>query len=128
VTTRYTAGGAGIVFINYEWSYISFEGLGDGAQSIDVGGFNYGAKLEFGGNSVRGILDRDGSASDFYDVPNPTFDAVPYEQSHTKRDLHAAFFETGSDRLSPDDRYELRKYVDRATARFASRPRTLPPL
>jgi hypothetical protein len=121
VWTRYSSGGVGLLFVGYQRSYISFfGGLGDGAKSIDVSGWNYGAHLELGGSVTTGPLEPDGGSgpSDFYDEADPDVEVVPYEVSDTKSDLHMAFFETGKWHLPPGDRTELRKYVDRAAARF----------
>jgi hypothetical protein len=120
VWTRYSTVGAGLVFVGYQRSYISFIGMGSDAQSINVGGWSYGAHLELGGSVTSGKLGPDGGSgpSDFYDEAAPDVDVVPYETSDTRKDLHMAFFATGSWVLPPADRTDLRKYVDRATARF----------
>jgi hypothetical protein len=120
VWTRYSSLGAGLVFVGYQKSYISFIGMGSDAQSIDVGGWNYGAHLDLGGSVTSGKLSPDGGSgpSDFYEEAEPDVDVVPYETTDTRKDLHIALFATGKWVLPPADRTELRKYVDRATARF----------
>ncbi len=57
-----------------------------------------------------------------YDVTDPGYGSSPHDTADTRQDLFMAFFPTGSAVLSPDDRYELRKYVDRATSRFVAGP------
>jgi hypothetical protein len=118
--TRYSTLGAGLVFVGYQRSYISFIGKGSDAQSINVSGWNYGAHLDLGGSVTSGKLRPDGGSgpSDYYDEDDPDVEVVPYESKDTKSDLFMAFFETGKWNLPPKDRTDLRKYVDQAAARF----------
>jgi hypothetical protein len=114
--------GAGLAWIGYQKSWLSFHGdnMGDGAKRLDVSGWSVGAQLKLGASVVSGPLrpDRGSGPSDVYQEADPDVDVAAYETSDTRADLHMAFFDTGSARLSPGDRTELRKYVDRATARF----------
>ena len=118
--TNYSTYGAGLVFVGYQRSQISFVGMGPDAQGINVSGWNTGAHLELGSNSTSGKLGPDGTSgpSDIYDEADPDTEIVPYEVSDANKELHMAFFATGSWVLLPSDRTDLRKYVDRATARF----------
>ena len=124
VLARYSTFGAGLVFVGYQRSYITLYGLGSDAESLDVSGWNYGAHLDAGGTVTSGKLRPDGGSgpSDVYDVTDPGYGSSPHDVADTRQDLFMAFFPTGSAVLSPDDRYELRKYVDRATSRFVAGP------
>lgn len=122
VLTRYTSLGVGLVFVGYERSYISFLGMGSGAESIDVGGFNYGAKLELGGAVTAGKLSMSGGAKGMDDYSVPTLKDNPHQKRDEKSHFHSANFDTGSALLSPSRRTELRKFVNGSAARFRNAP------
>ena len=123
VLTRYTSASIGLVFVGYERAYITFLGMGSGAESIDVGGFNYGAKLELGGSVTAGKLSMSGGARGMDDYTVPTLKDNPYEKRDEKSYAHSAYFETESALLSPSRRTDLRKYVNASAARFQGAPR-----
>jgi len=120
--TRYTSLSIGLVFVGYERAYISFLGMGSDARSIDVGGANYGAKLELGGSVTAGKLSMSGGAQGMDDYRVPAIKDNPHETRDEKSYFHSAYFDTGSALLSPDGRYELRKFVNGSAARFQAAP------
>ncbi len=111
------------MFFDYEKSYLSFPGMGVGAKDIDVSGWNVGAELKLGGDSISFSLGADGSGppSDEYEIHGDYAETSSDTQS-SRGDLYMAFFETGKYVLPPKDRTELRKFVDAATARFRQSP------
>lgn len=122
VLTRYTSLSVGLLFVGYEKAYISFLGMGSDATSIDVGGANYGAKLELGGSVTAGRLSMSGGAKGMDDYTVPTVKDNPYQKSDDKSYRHSAYFDTGSALLSPSRRTELRKSVNASAARFRAGP------
>ncbi|HEX6938861.1 MAG TPA: DUF4157 domain-containing protein [Longimicrobiales bacterium] len=96
---RYTSVGLNM-FIGYEKAYISFIGLGSGAQSIDVGGWNTGT-VGVGGAVVAGKLSLDGPPPPRY-VPIKGSDrtTIPYERTERGEDVYTVLFATQSDVLS----------------------------
>ena len=121
--TRYTSFSVGVVFLGYEKAYISFLGMGPDAVSIDVGGFNYGAKLELGGAVTAGKLSMSGGAKGMDDYTVPTLKDNPYQTRDEASHFHSAFFDTERALLSPSRRTELRKFVNASAARFRDAPR-----
>jgi hypothetical protein len=121
VLTRYSSLSVGLGPVGYEKAYLTFLGMGSGADGIDVGGANYGAKIGLGGSVTSGKLTMPGGAvgMDMYDVPKPD---TPYETRDVEEHLHHAYFETGSALLSPSRRTELRNYVNASTVRFGHAP------
>ncbi len=116
---NYSSFGIGLVFADYERSYLTFPSMGEGAKDIDVSGWNVGAELKIGGDSISSRLGADGSGppSDEYEIHSEHGETFMDTKS-TGSDLYIAFFETGKWVLPPKDRTELRKFVDTATARF----------
>lgn len=97
---RYTTLGINLLFIGYEKSYISFVGLGSGAQSIDVGGWNTGT-AGIGGSVVAGKLSLVGPYPPTR-IPIEDSDkvSVPYERTESGKDVHRVLFATESATLS----------------------------
>ena len=116
---NYSTFGVGLVFFDYEKSYLSFPSMGEGAKDIDVSGWNVGAELKVGGNSISSFLGADGSGppSDEYEF-HSDYEETSSDTQSKRGDLYMAFFETGEYVLPPKDRTELRKFVDAATVRF----------
>ena len=109
----------GLVFFDYEKSYLSFPSMGEGAKDIDVSGWNVGAELKVAGDSISSFLGADGSGppSDEYEF-HSDYEETSSDTQSRRGDLYMAFFETGEYVLPPKDRTEVRKFVDAATVRF----------
>lgn len=126
VWVRLSSIGAGLIFIGWEKSLLSFVGLGPLAQELDVGGWNFGAQLKLGGSVLSGTLSWDGGPpSDDYPVPGPTHDWVPFEHATTEGDALRLGFGTGESDLDDVEAERLQVFADRIGSRFAGR--LLPP-
>jgi len=96
---RYTSLGINL-FIGYEKAYISFIGLGSGAQSIDVSGGTTGT-VGAGGSVVAGKLSMVGPyPPSQVPIKNSDKVAIPYERTERGEDVHRVLFSTESATLS----------------------------
>jgi hypothetical protein len=93
VWVRYTTLGVN-VFIGYEKSYISFIGMGSGAQSINVGGWNTGT-VGAGGSVVAGTLSLDGPyPPTSLPIKDTDTTVSSYERTERGEDKHTVTFDT----------------------------------
>ena len=99
VWVRYTSAGIQL-FLGYSQSYITFAGLGDGAESINVSGWSAGT-VGLGGAVVTGPLSLEGSYPPTQlPIKGSDVTTIPYEQTERGEDKHSVLFATGDAELT----------------------------
>ncbi len=100
VAVRYTTFGASAKIVGYEFSYISFVGLGPGAQHISVGGWNTGT-IGVGGSVTAGPYRSDGTEPPTrIPIKGSDESKVSYERNDSMTSHHQVRFATNDSKIS----------------------------
>lgn len=99
INVRYSTIGLSL-FLGYEISYISFNGLGKHAQTIDVGGWNAGTAGGVGGAVVWGELYLNGwYPPSLLKIKDSDMGEDSYQRNEKYRNTHRVLFSTGSSNI-----------------------------
>ena len=95
---RYEAAGASLL-LGYERSYISFLGLGKGAQRIPVGGWTFGFQAGASASVRSGTIDPIYQPTDLVTIEGTDRTSESYIAASQNEFSYSVLFETGKDRI-----------------------------
>ncbi|MFO1372276.1 MAG: hypothetical protein U1F42_07740 [Candidatus Competibacteraceae bacterium] len=103
-------------FIGYGAAYLSFLGLGSGAQHLDVGGFSLGT-VGVGGATLYGPLLLEGPYPPT-ELPIKDSDTtvIPYDRTDRGKDQHNVLFSTGGAEINDSEKALLDSFLSSVVA------------